>query len=136
MTYSQIYDHLLDRVRKEVSVYHRHLGNNLDGFYDVEYNHIVICSRLRNTRRGVRCLAHEFQHYNDRKDKKFTGFFTVHRKKYTEERMTEIIAAEQSAGTGAARICKEYGKHYSPEELHPKKLANLIKFWQDYYLEK
>lgn len=136
MTYSQIYDHLLDRVRKEVSVYHRHLGMNLDGFYDVEYNHIVICSRLRNTKRGVRALAHEYTHFKDRHAKRFAGFFAVHRKKYTKERMSEVIAAEQSAGIGAAKICKEYGKKYNPEELNHRKLPNLIKFWETYYLEK
>jgi len=135
MTYSQIYEHLLEIVRKEVSVYHRYLGNAMDGFYDVEYDHIVICSKLKGTKRGVRALAHEWKHRCDRKDKKFTGFFTIHRKKYSEERMAEVIAAEQSAGVGAAKICKKYGKHYAPEETNPKKLPGLIKFWRGYYLD-
>lgn len=136
MTYAQIYDHLLEEVRKEVPVYHRNLGDGLAGFYDAFGDIIVMNSRWKNTRRGFRALAHEFQHKKDHKAKKFPGFFSYDKRKFTEERMAEAIAAEQSAGIGAARICKKYGKNYEPEETNPKKLPELIKFWRKWYFYK
>lgn len=136
MTYAQIYSHFLEKVREEIPVYHKTLGNDLDGFYDVEFNFIVVNSHLRGTRRGLRCLAHEFCHMRDHKAKKFPSFFSKHHKKYTKERMEEVIAAEQSAGIGAAKICASYGKKYSPEETNPKELPHLIKFWKSFYFKK
>lgn len=136
MTYAKIYDHFLEKVRKEVSVYHRPLSGSMDGFYDVEYDHIVINSHLKNTRHGLRALAHEYIHFKDRHAKKFMGFFSAQKRKYTEERMKEVIDAEQSAGVGAAEICGEYGKYYNPEETNPKELPKLIKFWREFYFYK
>lgn len=136
MTYSQIYDHFLEKVRKEVPVYHKNLGAGLSGFYDAFANHIVVNSRLKNTRRGLIVLAHEWTHYRDRHDKKFVGFFTHDKRKYSKERMAEVIAAEQSAGIGAAKICKKYGKKYNPEETNLKELPQLVKFWRKWYFYK
>ena len=136
MTYAQIYNHLLEQVRKEIPVYHKHLGDGLDGFYDAFGNIIVMNSKWKNTRRGLRALAHEFTHFKDHKAKLYPGFFGHDKRKFTEERMAEAIAAEQSAGKGAARICKKYGKHYNPEETNPKKLPELIKFWRKWYFHK
>ena len=110
MTYAQIYDHLLEEVRKEVSVYHKNLGDGMDGFYDAFGDIIVINSKWKNTKRGLHALAHEKTHRDDKNAKKFPGFFSYDKRKFTEERMAEAIAAEQSAGIGAARICKKYGK--------------------------
>jgi len=136
MTYSEIYDVLLEYVKKEVVVYHKPLGSSLDGFFDAEYGHIVIRNDIRNTKRGVQTLAHEYTHFKDKKDKKFKVFFSYNKTKYTEEKMREVIDAEQSAGRGAALICKKYGKIYKPEELNPKKLPGLILFWRQFYFYK
>lgn len=136
MTYAQIYSHFLEKVRKEVPVYHRHLGDNLDGFYDVDYGYIVINAKLKDTRRGFRALAHEYIHFRDKKAKKFPGFFSHDKREYNKERMTEVIDAEQSAGIGAANISAEYGKFYNPEETNPKELPKLIDFWRKFYFKK
>ena len=136
MTYSEIYDHLLERVKKEVFVYHKPLGRDLDGFFDSEYGYIVIRKEIRNTKRGVQTLAHEYTHFQDEKNGKFKRFFSYHKTKFSEEKMCEVIDAEQSAGRGAAKICKEYGKLYAPEELNKKRLPSLIKFWRSFYFYK
>ena len=136
MTYAQIYSHFLEKVREEIPVYHKTLGNDLDGFYDVEFNFIVVNKKLKGTKRGFFCLAHEWQHKVDHRNKKFPSFFSHHYKKYSEERMAEVIAAEQSAGRGAQKIAASYGKKYSPEETNPKELPHLIKFWKSFYFKK
>lgn len=136
MTYAQIYEHFLEQVRKEIPVYHKPLGDNLDGFFDAFGHVIVVNSKWRNTRRGLRILAHEWKHFDDKRAKRFVGFFAHDKRKFTKERFAEAIAAEQSAGRGAAKICKKYGKHYEPEELNPKKLPELMKFWRKWYFYK
>jgi hypothetical protein len=136
MTYHEIYECLLERVKKEVFVYHKRLGENLDGFFDADYGYIVVRQDIRNTKRGVQVLAHEYTHFKDQKSGKFKRFFSYDKTKYSEEKMREVIRAEQSAGRGAAKICKEYGKLYEPEELNKKRLPYLIKFWRGFYFYK
>ena len=136
MNYKQIYIDLLAKVKAELPVYHRHIGSGLDGFYDAEYKYIVIDAKLKETKRGVQALAHEWTHYKDYTEGRFKEFFKVKKKKYTEERMKEVIDAEQSAGRGASKICLSYGKKYYPEELHPKKLLPLLAFWREFYFDK
>ena len=80
MTYSEIYNDLLLKIRKEIPVYHRNLGDETQGFYDMEHDYIVISSGLKNTRKGVRALAHEYTHFMDNKAGKFPGFFVIYQK--------------------------------------------------------
>lgn len=133
MTYYQIYEHLLKEARKKIKIYHRPVRSDLDGFFEANLEYIVINTSLKNTKRGVHVLAHELAHFNDKKSNKFKLFFRLNREKYTKKKMSEVIKAERSAGRGAKKMCAKYGKLYSPEELNPKILPNLIKFWRKFY---
>lgn len=135
MTYAQIYKALLEEARKEISVYHQRLGGNIDGYFDVDYDIIVIRSELNGTRDGVQVLAHELSHVRDKRMGKYKNFFKSSKRKYNEVLMAEVIAAEQSAGIGASKICARYGKKYEPEELDKKKLPKLIEFWKTFYFK-
>lgn len=134
MTYKEIYKNLIEEIKKDVYISHRYMGKTLAGFYDSEYNIIVINSVLKYKKEGVFALAHEYTHYKDFKAGKFKRFFDIRLgEKYTDSMMRQIVKAEQSAGRGAAKICKKYGRIYKPEELDKEKLKKLKVFWKKYY---
>lgn len=123
---------ILDYIRSRgYSVRHKKMVK-YDGWFNAETKEIAINDSIKGTVIGCYTLWHEYRHALQLKERLCPLFMRGY-PKFKQEYLDEVIKVEQDCAKFSQKMLKGIGIKYSPPELNPKELPDMIEFWKKEY---